>query len=573
MSRWGRIAFASIALACSDPPETTEEPAAPAPPAKQEEPAAPDEAEIAVEDEPTEAVPTTLPIGITVLHATKAKAPLATTTEVGVARPLDIVFSATKHDGKGKRPLVFPTVKMDATHTRSAPGSATLTVEKVELGEGPGADAAAVAAIGTEATAGAGAIATDEWNAIASLGWPTAATQPGTIALAATTRLALSHLSIPLPTDPIGAGSKWAVKRPIEVFGVKAIETIHVKLTKVYGAQIEITGKTTYEIDPEAPHVTVLDLADVNALKGNGTLFARMHLPSGTPIEMHIENALTFGATGADGKTATRTIDVDARIDEDFLAVADARVKWKGRFAQGGLVHGMVAPGTRVWLDKDRVKLSDTGDFLIAFGRDADERARVGFQFPGGEIERHIVHVEPRTFLPEEINGLPPEMVDYDNETERELAKSRRQVNRVRDKATNHTFFREGWRWPVRGRVTSTYGRKRILNGKERGIHWGLDIAAPVGKKVRAPAPGVVVFAQEGVPLSGTLLILDHGHGLSSSFLHLSKITVQVGQTVKAGQVIAKTGNSGRTTGPHLDWRMNLEDTRIDPQLLLRGKS
>jgi murein DD-endopeptidase MepM/ murein hydrolase activator NlpD len=163
-------------------------------------------------------------------------------------------------------------------------------------------------------------------------------------------------------------------------------------------------------------------------------------------------------------------------------------------------------------------------------------------------------------------------MVDYDNETERELARSRKRVGKVRGKETKHTFFKQGWRWPVKGRVTSTYGRKRILNGKERGIHWGLDIAAPVGQKVRAPAPGIVVLAESGVPLSGTLLILDHGHGLTSSFLHLSQITVQVGDTVKAGQVIAKTGNSGRTTGPHLDWRMNLESIRIDPQLLLRGK-
>lgn len=570
----GLLACVWIVAACSDPPETTEQPTPPDPPAE-EAPAAAEEEPIAVEEDEAAAAESgeaTLPIGLTVLDPGKAKTALVATTEVGVARPLRISFSATQRGGKKGRPLLFPTVNMSATYTRTEPGKGTLAIGNVALGEGPGADATAVQAVATEAAAGSAALEADTWGAVTSLTWPATATQPDTVELGAVARHALAHLSIPTPTDPIAAGGRWAVKRPVELFGVQAIETIRVKLVKVYGAQIEITAKVAYELDPEAPPAAALDLPSVTSLSGKGTLFARMHLPSGTPIEMHLESSLAFGSTGADGKSTTRSIDLDARIDEDYLAVADPRVKLDGRFTQGGLVHGVVAPGTKVWHDKERVKVSDAGDFLVAFGRDAAPRARIGFQFPGGEIERHIVRVEPRTFEPERIDGLPPEMVDYDNETERELARSRKRVTKVRDKRSDHTFFKEGWRWPVKGRVTSTYGRKRILNGKERGIHWGLDIAAPVGQKVRAPAPGVVVLAETGVPLSGTLLILDHGHGLTSSFLHLSQITVQVGQTVKAGQVIAKTGNSGRTTGPHLDWRMNLESTRIDPQLLLRGK-
>jgi murein DD-endopeptidase MepM/ murein hydrolase activator NlpD len=567
--------MALIVSACADPPETTEEPAPPTPAAEQQPvDDAADEDEVAVvEVESTPEREAMLPIGVTVLQPGNGTAALAAPSETGVARPLHVVFSATKREGKGNRPLLFPTVRMQATHTRNAPGQATLAVGTITLGEGPGFDTAAVSAVATEATKGTTTIESDEYGAVASLGWPAANTQAGTVELAATARHALDHLAIPVPAEPLGVGGRWAVKRPVTLFGVKAMETIRVKLVKLYGAQAEVSGKVSYELDPEAAPGAALDLASVNSLSGSGTLFGRMHLPSGTPIEMHLESALSFAGTTADGKSASRTIDLDARIDEDYLAVADPRVKFKGRFAQGGLVYGAVAPGTKVWHDKERVKLSDTGDFLVGFGRDAPARARIGFQFPGGEIERHIVRVEPRTYVPEEINGLPAEMVDYDRETERALAKSRKRVTRVRDKSTDHTYFKDGWRWPLKGRITSTYGRKRILNGKDKGYHWGLDIAAPVGKKVRAPAPGVVVLAESNVPLSGTLLIIDHGHGLTSSFLHLSAITVQVGDTVKAGQVIAKAGNSGRTTGPHLDWRMNLHKTRIDPQLLLRGKT
>jgi murein DD-endopeptidase MepM/ murein hydrolase activator NlpD len=572
-SGWELIGVLWIVTACADPPET-EEPAPPAPAEEQAVENAEGEEEVALVEEevlPEDEAP--LPVGITVLEPGKATAALAAPSEIGVTRPLDITFSATKHEGKGKRPLLFPTVRLDATYTRNAPGSGALTIGGVALGEGPGFDTAAVSAVATEAIKGTAAVATDELGAVSSLGWPSATTQAGTVELAATARHALAHLTIPVPTDPLGVGGRWAVKRPVELFGVQAIETIRIKLAKQQGAQAVIRAKITYELDPEAAPAPAFDLASVTGLEGKGTLFARIHLPSGTPIEMHLESALTFTATAADGKTAKRSIDLDARIDEDFLAAADPRVKFHGRFAQGGLVHGVVAPGTKVWHDKDRVKLSDTGDFLIGFGRDARPRARLAFQFSGGEIERHILRVEPRTFEPEKIDGLPPEMVDYDRETERALAKSRKQVSKVRGKSTDHIYFKEGWRWPVKGRITSTYGRKRILNGKDKGYHWGLDIAAAVGKKVRAPAPGVVVLAESNVPLSGMLLIIDHGHGLTSSFLHLSQITVQVGDTVKRGQVIAKTGNSGRTTGPHLDWRMNLHRTRIDPQLLLRGRT
>ena len=123
--------------------------------------------------------------------------------------------------------------------------------------------------------------------------------------------------------------------------------------------------------------------------------------------------------------------------------------------------------------------------------------------------------------------------------------------------------------WPAKGRISGVYGSQRILNGEPRRPHYGVDVAAPVGTLVHAPADGLVTLANEDMFFSGGTLILDHGHALSSSFLHLSAILVKEGQRVRQGDPIAKIGATGRATGPHLDWRMNLGRDRLDPQLLV----
>jgi murein DD-endopeptidase MepM/ murein hydrolase activator NlpD len=129
--------------------------------------------------------------------------------------------------------------------------------------------------------------------------------------------------------------------------------------------------------------------------------------------------------------------------------------------------------------------------------------------------------------------------------------------------------FLAGFQWPVKGRISGVYGSQRVLNGKPRRPHFGVDVAAPVGAIVRAPADGVVTLAHGDMFFSGGTLIVDHGHGLSSSFLHLSAILVKEGDRIGQGEPIAKVGATGRVSGPHLDWRMNLLGNRLDPQLLV----
>lgn len=122
---------------------------------------------------------------------------------------------------------------------------------------------------------------------------------------------------------------------------------------------------------------------------------------------------------------------------------------------------------------------------------------------------------------------------------------------------------------PVHGKITSHYGLPRVLDGTDGGIHWGVDIAVPMGTSVRAPACGTVVFAEAGDVLNGTTIVLDHGHGVTSTFLHLADLKKKVGDVVKRGDVLATSGKTGRTTGPNLDWRMNYFEIRVDPELLV----
>ncbi len=236
---------------------------------------------------------------------------------------------------------------------------------------------------------------------------------------------------------------------------------------------------------------------------------------------------------------------------------------------QGGLVQGRTEPGARVAVDGQAVRVSPDGRFLLGFGRDAKPVSRVAVTFPDGARVRRILSVAPRRYRTERVDGLPPKKV---TPSKKHLARIRAEValaqeTRRRDDA--RTDFLGGFVWPARARISGVYGSQRILNGKPRTPHYGVDVAAPTGTLVRAPADGVVTMAHPDMYYSGATLIVDHGHGLSSAFLHLSEIVVEEGQPVRQGQVIARIGASGRATGPHLDWRINLFDKRLDPQLLV----
>lgn len=242
----------------------------------------------------------------------------------------------------------------------------------------------------------------------------------------------------------------------------------------------------------------------------------------------------------------------------------------EGELVQGGLVFGKTLPGSRVLQDGEAVRVSRSGDFLLGFARDAPTRSQLRVELPGGSVIQRELSVAPREYRIQRIDGLPPSKVTP--RKPEELARIRKDVAdvvRARARDDDRQDFLGGFIWPVTGPITGVYGSQRVLNGEPRRPHYGIDVAAPVGSPVRAPAAGIVTLAVPDMFFSGGTLIIDHGHQLSSSFLHLDEIHVQVGDRVEQGQVVAEVGATGRVTGAHLDWRMNLRRHRIDPELLV----
>lgn len=241
----------------------------------------------------------------------------------------------------------------------------------------------------------------------------------------------------------------------------------------------------------------------------------------------------------------------------------------QGKMIQGGLVTGHAAPGSRVTLDGRPVPVRADGRFLIGFGRDAAATAVLEVAPPGGTKKTRILKVERRDYDIQRIDGLPPKMVTPPPAVIARIKADAAAIKSARLTDTDKPFFDTGFVWPVKGRITGVYGSQRILNGKPRRPHFGVDIAAPVGTPVIATADGIVRVADKDMYYTGGTVLIDHGFGLNSVYSHLASVIVKPGQRVVQGTVIGTLGGTGRATGPHLDWRVNLFLTRLDPALLV----
>ena len=248
---------------------------------------------------------------------------------------------------------------------------------------------------------------------------------------------------------------------------------------------------------------------------------------------------------------------------------AEPTVQLEGPRVQGGLVRGRVAPGSTVTFEGEPVRVSRDGWFLIGFGREASPKAVLSVVFPDGQRQRFGLSVKSRKYRIQRIDGLPPGKVTPSKEDLKRIRREVALVKRARAIDDPRTDFLGGFRWPVKGIISGVYGSQRILNGQPRQPHYGIDIAAPRGTRVVAPAAGVVTLAHPDMYFSGGTMMIDHGHGLQSAFLHLSRFLVKKGQRVKKGQPVAEVGSTGRSTGPHLDWRVNLFGRRLDAALLV----
>jgi murein DD-endopeptidase MepM/ murein hydrolase activator NlpD len=250
-------------------------------------------------------------------------------------------------------------------------------------------------------------------------------------------------------------------------------------------------------------------------------------------------------------------------------AVAREVVEFEGDVVQGGLVIGHAPAGSSVRVDGEPVMVDEAGRFLLGFAREATEPVDVEVELPSGSrLERRLTP-EPRDFEVQRIDGLPEDQVTPPESVLERIRADARAARQARQRRDARSDWSAGFQWPLVGPVTGVYGSQRILNGQPRNPHWGIDIAAPSGTAVIAPAPGVVSLVHPDMYFSGATLFIDHGHGLVSAFLHLQSIDVEPGERVAAGERIGSVGATGRATGPHLDWRINLGDIRVDPGLLI----
>ncbi|MES9990679.1 MAG: M23 family metallopeptidase [Candidatus Thiodiazotropha sp.] len=252
-----------------------------------------------------------------------------------------------------------------------------------------------------------------------------------------------------------------------------------------------------------------------------------------------------------------------------LLPISYAGVSLEGERVQGGMLIGKTEPGDRVRFNNQLIRVSPEGLFLIGFSRDDQLHHTLEVSRGGRQIETEQFTIGKREYQIQKIDGLPPSKVTPPERDWERIKRETALVKQARRLDDDRSDFMTGFIWPAQGIISGVYGSQRILNGEPRRPHFGIDIAAPVGTLVVAPADGVVTLAHPDMFFSGGTLILDHGHQLSSSFLHLHKILVKEGDRVKQGDPIAEIGATGRVTGAHLDWRMNLRKARIDPQLLV----
>jgi murein DD-endopeptidase MepM/ murein hydrolase activator NlpD len=246
-----------------------------------------------------------------------------------------------------------------------------------------------------------------------------------------------------------------------------------------------------------------------------------------------------------------------------------SRFVFRGALTQGSLVVATAPPGTSaVSLDGTSVPMAADGQFVIAFGRDHPPTALLTAERAGGVQVSETLRIAPRSWSVQSLPTLPrgtSPSAEFLRRRSAELA----QIEAARAVNAESDGWRQRFLWPVTGRISGVFGSQRIYAGEPGAFHSGVDVARPSGTPVVSPADGIVVLAAASpFTLEGNLLIVDHGMGVTSAFLHLARIDVACGTHVSRGQLIGAIGTTGRSTGPHLHWAMKWRDQRIDPAVL-----
>lgn len=249
---------------------------------------------------------------------------------------------------------------------------------------------------------------------------------------------------------------------------------------------------------------------------------------------------------------------------------AQAKIQLSGEIKQGGLVIGKTDASNQVTLNNKVLTVSKQGDYVFAFSRDDKTKYTLTVTSPSGKVETETFTPAKRDYKISRVEGISKKIMNPNKKANIRAGEDRAAIVKVRKIASNLTDFSRGFIAPRSSRITGVYGSQRFYNGVPKNPHFGVDYAGQIGAPVKAPASGTVLLWVPDMFYSGGTLVIDHGHGITSNFLHLSASMVKAGDKVKQGDVIAKVGNSGRATGPHLDWRMNWHQVRFDPQLAMK---
>ena len=252
-----------------------------------------------------------------------------------------------------------------------------------------------------------------------------------------------------------------------------------------------------------------------------------------------------------------------------FLSNNVFAVEFQGKFIQGHFIIGKTEPYTKILIDKKEVKITDDGFFAFGIGRDRKYDVVITLKKDGNK-QKIVKKVQKRKYNIQKIDGLEEKKVTPPEEVYERIKKENKLIAKARMVDSNLDFFKNKFIIPVDDAIiTGVYGSQRILNGKPKWPHYGLDFAQKEGTPVKAMLDGTVTLAKSDLYYTGGTLIFDHGHGISTLYMHMQKILVNEGQKVKQGEVIGTVGSTGRATGPHLDIRLNWFDTRLDPATAL----
>jgi len=243
-------------------------------------------------------------------------------------------------------------------------------------------------------------------------------------------------------------------------------------------------------------------------------------------------------------------------------------VEFKGKFIQGHYIVGVTDPSSKIIIDKKNVKVSEDGYFV--FGIDRDRKFDLTItKINNGKKEKIIKKVLKRKYNIQRIDGLEESKVTPPESVYKRIKKEKNKIGEARAINSDLPFFKNQFIMPVEGIISGVYGSQRILNGKPRWPHYGIDIAAKKGTMIKSSGSGVVTMAEDDLYYTGGTIIMDHGHGISTIYSHLETVLVSVGDKINKGDLIGTVGSTGRSTGPHLDFRVNWFQTRLDPMSIL----